>query len=156
MNKSEPDEIDISDSPILTKPEEIMANNQQLRQAAVNAMFNDGLKDPKVMRVVLAAMKDADDQVLKLKRLDQDDKNSANDREVAIRIAAQGLNLAKITGNPFERVVGNNKESEQASQEELLPKITVLPGQMDIGASEENYDDFMQKFDEDGNLIETP
>lgn len=147
-------ELELSDAPILTKPDEILANNQQLRQHMVNTMFNAGLQDPKVARVVLSAMKDSDDQINKTKRLEQDDTNSASDREVALRIAQTSEHLARISGNPFKRVDGNEKSAESEKVVEALPEVTTLPGQTDIGTSTETYSEFMNKFDDSGKLIE--
>lgn len=133
---------------IITDSEALLQQSRILRQQIMHRTM--GSEDPKMIKLALTAMKDNDAQVLTIKRIESDDANAKSDRETAKSIHEMNVNLRRMTGNvnPFERQDGNAKQSGADEARGTLPEIEIQPGQMDIGASNETYADFMKKFEE--------
>lgn len=119
---------------------------QGLRMQALQEITADGkLPVDEEGRAFFAKMLDgADRQALTLKRIEADNNNSQQDREVALMVTAISHKLAR-GGNPFRKANGVS-----LSTDGHLPEIQVLDGQMDVGRSSETFRDFIAKVEPEG------
>lgn len=140
---------------LTSDPNKMLANNQILRQKIANLCMDQVASDPKMAKVVLSSLKDMDSQVLTLRRLEQDNQNAQSDRDTAIALAQQADRLAMATGNrnPFKRDDENSRVANAKDITPVLPNVAILPGQLDQGAVQDTYENFITQFDEQGNRV---
>lgn len=132
--------------------DELLKLTQKLRIQYINSTLND-ISDPKTAKAMLTAAKDIDSQILTIKRIDADNNNSEEDRQMALRLNRQTVELARLTGNdPFRRQDLNNKVPNSEGVLKELPNITVVPGQTEQGQTNETYADFMDRMEDESNV----
>lgn len=119
--------------------DQILEHNQRIRKQIVDKIIEKEIpSDADTQYVLLSALKDMDKQVIDKKRVAIDDKNA----NVANIVAAA---VVKISGlmdgaDPFKRQsAGLLPETDLAK----LPGYEPLPGELDVGITNETYDDFM-------------
>lgn len=123
--------------------EEIIRFTQRTRKAFVDEITKGGFpEDPKEQRVLLTALSDMDRTALGNKRLNVEEKQTAVDAQVATMVS-------KITSqfggrNPFE---GATSGDLPKIDEKALPEPDPVPGEKDIGLSEDSYEDLMRRHD---------
>lgn len=119
---------------------------QGLRMQALGELTADGkLPTDEEGRIFLTKLLDGmDRQSLTLKRIEADNNNSQQDREVALMAAALSAKIAR-GGNPFRKTNG-----AAISTDGHLPEIEVIEGQMDVGRSSETFRDFIAKVEPEG------
>lgn len=134
------------------KDEDVLRFTQQARFQLVKHLTTDGKMpdDPKVAKVLLTGLKDMDGQVQTRQRLQQDNQNAQADRDVATRATRMIDNIRRRGGNPF--LAGNEHllaglRNQNAETPEALPEIELVNGQTEIGSVQENYDQFMERFE---------
>lgn len=132
------------------KDEDILRFTQEARFKLVQGLMPEGRTpdDPKVAKVLLTGLKDMDGQVQTRQRLQQDNANAQADRDVAVRAARVVDNIRRQGGNPF--AAGNEHllaglRNQNPVEPEQLPELVPVEGQMEIGAVQENYDQFMER-----------
>lgn len=130
-----------------------LAFAQRLRKRFIEKMAPDGeplqhlTEDSKLGGMFLNALKHMDAQEIAIQRLDIDKDQTANDREFVMQQHQILLELSRQTGNPFERVVGNDRPAIDGTVEEsALPTLDLVEGQMDKGYSGVHYDEFMASY----------
>lgn len=101
------------------------------------------ISDPAAGRMYLAALKDVDSQALGIKRIKSDEDIAMADGALARELNNTLIEIERITGNPFKRVLGNDKVAAQAGADDSkLPSIDIIEGQMDIGIENLTYAEF--------------
>lgn len=91
---------------------------------------------------------DMDRQALGNKRIGVEQKQSEADRMIATVIA----DVAKKFGStvPFAQGEGGLVIDHQPPEgAEKLPRISTVPGEMDIGLESQNFNDFVKKFEDE-------
>lgn len=137
------------------KDEDILRFTQEARFKLVKNLIVDGQMpdDPKVAKVLLTGLKDMDGQVQTRQRLQQDNANAQADRDVAVRAARVVDSIRRQGGNPFaagnEHLLAGLRNTNQADDSQL-PEIEVVEGHLEIGAVQENYDQFMERVEGTG------
>ena len=119
---------------------------QGLRMQALGELTADGkLPIDEEGRAFFTKLLDgADRQALTLKRIEADNNNSQQDREVALMSAAFSAKIAR-NGNPFRKTNGIT-----LSTDGQLPEIDIIDGQMDVGRSSETFREFIAKVEPEG------
>lgn len=123
--------------------EEILQFTQRERKKFVNHLIKDGYPaDPKEQRILLTALADMDRTALGNKRLNVDEKQVAVDGKVVEMV---GKISEQFGGhNPFE---GRTTGELPTVDTRALPEADPVPGETDIGISEDSYDDLMKRHD---------
>lgn len=104
--------------------------------------------DTKEQSIMLAAMADMDRTAVNNKRIGVSEKQAANDSLVARTLARLGRDFGGR--NPFE---GNDQPVVDQARlpkvnESALPPAEAVPGEKDIGLSEDSFDGLMKRHDE--------
>lgn len=126
------------------KDDDLLLLTQQVRLRVVNSMTAEGQipTDAKDIKALAGVLKDIDAQVLTKQRLQQDNQNAQDDREVAMRAVRISEHVARtVGGNPFRRENAGRLHKDDGA----LPEIEIVPGQMDVGPSNTRFKDFMQE-----------
>ena len=117
---------------------------QSIRKRVVDSLCSDGtVPNDKENRVALLATLDGiDKQVLGVARLKQDDKNSADDRAIAERIALinRGVNR---NPNELRDADVNTLPERHLIDENALGEIEMVEGETMVGIPTENFNDFL-------------
>lgn len=125
--------------------DEIIKHNQRTRLAYVRHKTHESFpEDPKEMTVILAAMSDMDRAALGNKRIGANEKQAAADALVANAI--NQLSQHYGSENPFAVKRGGDGAPELEHSQ--IPDPNPVPGETDIGISEQTYDDFIKKFED--------
>lgn len=102
--------------------------------------------DPKLVALLLAAMKDYDKVTLTLKRIDADTENSDADRQALMqfhRISA----MAKVKN--LDRVDASSMDVPDGPQTPFdptdIPSVSTVPGELAMSMEPIDYDEFMEK-----------
>jgi hypothetical protein len=123
--------------------DDIMRFTQGTRKRLVGELIKEGLPEDKDgIEVLLHAMADMDRTALGNKRIGANEKQSAADIMVATAIAQISSQFGQQ--NPFE---GNSEKILPTYDQKRLPPANAVPGETDIGLSEENYDNLVKQFD---------
>lgn len=132
-----------------------LAHNRALRSKVIDKLVNDEYTytDPKVTRVLLAALKDADASLIGQVRARAEDKNADANAQVAA-IAAE---LARQTAGRDILAVENDSTIEGTSvtlPDLEIEELGINPDDIDEGIMEpisepETYEQFQQRFPED-------
>jgi len=123
--------------------DEALQYTQSIRKSLVDNMCQGGQvpqdKDSRI--TLLAALGDMDKQTLQHARLKQDDKNSADDRAIAERIAMinRGVqqNPSEIRGN------GQGLPERQVISDGDLADIEMVDGETTVGIANDNMTEFL-------------
>lgn len=126
--------------------DEVLTATQKARMALLENMTKDGMPEcNRDRRVMLELLNGADTTALAMKRMEQDSKQSEQDNAAAIMAAKI---MAKTGGNnPFAGGVGNGEKVINTLPEGALPEPELVDGELDVGVSDLNYEDFMKKYD---------
>lgn len=123
--------------------DDIMRFTQGTRKRLVSEMIKEGLPtDKDGIETLLHAMADMDRTALGNKRIGASEKQSAADVMVANAIAQISSQFGQQ--NPFE---GNGEVVIPTVEQGKLPSADPVPGETDVGLSEENYDALAKRFD---------
>lgn len=122
---------------------DVLAYARRKRIALVEGLMPDDIAfssaDPKVLKVALAALDGLDRQELGMRKIDAGEKGAAANRHIAEALTNLLTNgLAGV--HPFEAGGGGNVPDDRVVP---LPQIsigelTLLPGETDIGTSDDN------------------
>tara|TARA_Y200000002_G_scaffold47944_1_gene34584 strand:+ start:2509 stop:2925 length:417 start_codon:yes stop_codon:yes gene_type:complete len=126
--------------------DEVLTATQKARMALLENMTKDGIPEcNRDRRVMLELLNGADTTALAMKRMEQDSKQSEQDNAAAIMAAKI---MAKTGGNnPFAGGAGNGEKVINTLPEGALPEPELVDGELDVGVSDLNYEDFMKKYD---------
>ena len=126
--------------------DEVLTATQKARMALLENMTKDGIPEcNRDRRVMLELLNGADTTALAMKRMEQDSKQSEQDNAAAIMAAKI---KAKTGGNnPFAGGAGNGEKVINTLPEGALPEPELVDGELDVGVSDLNYEDFMKKYD---------
>lgn len=132
MSETENHEVEMTD-------DQILEHNQKIRMRLVKDLTKDGMptdKDDKY--ILLGSLKDMDKQVIDKKRVAIEDKNA----NIANTVAAAVTKIADLVdgGDPFRR---KNAGVIPETEKDKLPDYTPLPGETEVGITNENYESFM-------------
>lgn len=122
--------------------DDLMRFTQGKRKAFIDHITEEGWpNDPKEQSIMLAALADMDRTALGNKRIGANERQSEADALVARAI---GQLTTQFNGrNPFEKE-GEGKVPEY--QADKLPEADAVPGEMDIGLSDQTYKDMEDKY----------
>lgn len=135
--KDEVPEIELSD-------DDLIRFTQGTRKKFIEHLVKDGFpEEPKEQYVLLTAMADMDRTALGRKRIGASEKQSAADLLVARAITQIGEQFGDR--HPFER---EGEGRAPTIEEDKLPDAEAVPGETDIGLSEENYESLVKKFEQ--------
>lgn len=118
---------------------------QSIRKQLANNLCSGGQMpvDKDSRNTLLATLSDIDKQALGVARLQQDDKNSANDRAIAERIA---LINRGVQQNPNEiRGDVSALPARQVIADDALGDILTVEGEMTTGIAAENMQEFLTR-----------
>ena len=126
--------------------DEVLSLTQRTRMAILEDMTKDGMpNNNRDRRVLLELVNGADTTALAMKRMEQDSKQSEQDNAAAIMAAKI---MAKTGGNnPFQAEAGRHEKVINTLPDNALPEPTLVEGELDVGVSDLNYEEFMKKFD---------
>lgn len=126
--------------------DEVLTATQKARMALLENMTKEGMPEcNRDRRVMLELLNGADTTALAMKRMEQDSKQSEQDNAAAIMAAKI---MAKTGGNnPFAGGAGNGEKVINTLPEGALPEPELVDGELDVGVSDLNYEDFMKKYD---------
>lgn len=123
--------------------DDIMQFTQGTRKRLISQMIAKGLPTEKEeIETLLHAMADMDRTALGNKRIGASEKQSAADVMVATAISRITSEFGQQ--NPFE---GNYERVIPTPDQSILPSANPVPGETDIGLSEQNYDELMKRYD---------
>lgn len=132
-----------------------LAHNRALRTQVIEKLVNDEytFQDPKVTRVLLAALKDADASLIGQVRARAEDKNADANAQVAAIAAELSRQTAgrDLLAAPEE---GNVIEGTATAPSVDIEELGINPDDIDEGIMEpisepETYEQFQQRFPED-------
>lgn len=126
--------------------DEVLSLTQRTRMAILEDMTKDGMPEcNRDRRVLLELVNGADTTALAMKRMEQDSKQNEQDNAAAIMAAKI---MAKTGGNnPFASEAGPGEKVINTLPDGALPEPELVEGELDIGVSDLNYEDFMKKYD---------
>lgn len=130
--------------------DEVLDFTQSLRRRLIDVITEGGVKmpvDKDSVDILLRSAGDMDRAAIGKKRLKAEDKNAEADRVAAAalaRIYAQSTNI-----NPFERTIPTSTDVMPACPATLLDNVEAVPGELEIGVSDESYKTFSAKMDND-------
>lgn len=123
--------------------DEILALTQRHRQALLNHLLASGFPDDaKTQTVLLTALADMDRTALGNKRIQSGERMLHADALVNRAIATIVQQYGK--GVPFQSAQPGVIPEIEMHQ---LPDVNPVPGETDIGLSEENYESLVKRFD---------
>lgn len=130
----------------LTTTDQQLQYTQGLRMQAVEKLIAGGkLPETDEDRAHFVKLLDGiDKQALTIKRIDADNANQADNRDIAIRCAEISSRIAR-GGNPFRKANGVSLDSTGQ-----LPEITPVDGQMEVGRTSETFTDFINRMEPQG------
>lgn len=124
----------------------ILRYTQRKRKAFIDELTKAGFPDDeKKQTIMLTALADMDRAALGNKRIGANERLAASDALVAHAITE----LANHYGgrNPFEG--GNTFQSEVKTPDpHRLPEIQTVPGEKDIGITNDNFETLVAKFED--------
>lgn len=124
----------------------ILAFTQGTRKAMVKHMLSKGIPDDvKEQRSVLAALKDMDAQSLSLKRLTVDKASVDSAALIATALDSIGKTLGNT--NPFEGA--SEPVQLPVIDATKIPDPKTVPGETEIGVTNETFDSFITKFEDE-------
>lgn len=124
--------------------DDIISFTQGTRKRFIDEVIAEGFpQDPKEQHVMLTALADMDRTALGNKRIGATERQSAADSLVARAITQLGDNFG--ANNPYEKDVGGSIPAYDAS---LLPDANPVPGETDIGLSDQNYKAFTAEYED--------
>ena len=127
--------------------EDALDFTQSIRKRLADQICSGGQMpvDKDSRNALLATLSDIDKQVLGVARLQQDDKNSANDRAIAERIA---LINRGVQHNPNEiRGDITGLPARQVISDDALGDIPTVDGEMVTGLAPENMQEFLTRIE---------
>ena len=119
--------------------DQILENSQRIRKQIVDKIVEKDIPtDADTQYVLLSALKDMDKQVIDKKRVAIEDKNS----NVASVVAAAVLKISNLMdgADPFKRQSAGLLPQTEIDR---LPGYEALPGELEVGVTNQTYDDFM-------------
>ena len=129
--------------------DDILAFTQRKRKELVNHITSEGMpSDPKDRATLLQALSDMDTTAVNNKKLGAQQKTAEADRVASMAIERFFDSMGNR--NPFK---GNAEGIDPATvvrsvDENQLPSPDAAPGETDTGISNENYESFMGRFDQ--------
>lgn len=125
---------------------EILEKTQRIRELIIDNITVNGNtvpEDPAKLAILMEVMRDTDRTELTKIRISTDNKNSEDDR--ALALALVDISNQRKGINPF--LVNTNPDSVTIDHRSIvnvnaLPNSTPVDGNMEIGVSTETYDDF--------------
>lgn len=121
--------------------DQIIDYTQRVRKSFVGDMLKDGFPTENSDRqVLLSALADMDRVAIQNKKIGSDDAKADADRIAALAIARITQQMGSTI--PGERPVIEGSFKEVVGDITLIPAIDVVPGETDIGISDDTYDDF--------------
>lgn len=134
--------VDIDD----TKASSILHNTQRIRNAVVNELVKEGVPDDtKDTKLLLETLRDLDHTTHQNLKIDLEAKSIDNDR------AAQEIVNAIIKRNPQgPRLMEHEIVGERLPVVEVdeIPSVEIVPGETDIGTSQETTKEFLARHDD--------
>lgn len=129
--------------PIQLSDDQIIQFTQSKRKAFVDYLLFEGMpEETNQQTVLLTALADMDRTALGNKRIGSSEKQTAADALVARAISQLSMQLG--TRNPFQE---NGEKGEPKVETDKLPEISTVPGELDVGLSDENYQNLISRFD---------
>lgn len=123
--------------------DEVLAYTQRARRRLIDDLVKGGMPDdPKDRTALLHALSDMDQTAINKKRLGAQQKTADADRMAALAIARVKRSLGDQ--NPFRADEERDRIIEL--DHTRLPEVNPVEGEMDIGISSENYDEFMSGY----------
>lgn len=122
--------------------DEILIYTQRVRQGFVNDVTRNGFPvKPREQEVFLSALADMDRVAMGNKRIGANEKQSHADSLVAAALVSLGNQFNN--GNPFKGPGASAVEVEV----DKIPLVETLPGETDIGLSDETHKSFIAKIE---------
>lgn len=124
----------------------ILRFTQRKRKAFIEQMTNEGFpEDPKSQTVMLAALADMDRAALGNKRIGANERLAAADALVAHAITELSSRFG--SKNPFEGGATIEGQLHQPDPKQL-PDPKPVPGETDIGLSNETFETLVSRFED--------
>lgn len=113
------------------------------RKQIINALTEKGIpKEESTISILLGALSDMDRVSLGRKKIKADSDVAANNKQAADLIAS-------IFNMPNSKKIGNTEDDGTVGTipkvADLLPKVDIIPGEMDVNPSQLDYESFMSK-----------
>lgn len=125
--------------------DDIMRFTQGTRKRFVQELIQDNFpQDPKEQHVMLTAMADMDRAALGNKRIGANERQAAADALVARAIGEISNQFGST--NPFAARNGEERELPEY-EASRLPNADPVPGETDVGISDQTYKEMSDKFD---------
>jgi hypothetical protein len=127
-----------------------LAFTQELRRQLVSQFMLDGKfpDDPKMLNILLGALKDYDKVTLTLKRLDSDNNIADADRQALAQFHALAGRLGSKDLARVDEPVNDSREGPSTPINEAdLPPVQLVEGELERGLDPVNYDKFMEEQD---------
>lgn len=126
---------------------------QELRRRMVSQFLDEGKfpDDPKMLTILLGALKDHDKVTLTLKRIDADGANADADRQAMLayqKYMADTNGLSPFLKHDPEAIPAPEKAATPAFDASEIPAAPVVPGELEAGYKPVDYDDLMTRMDE--------
>lgn len=146
----------MSDNPKLNLPttiltdDEMLQYTQRIRRGFVDHTLENGFpSDPKEQAILLSAISDMDRTAIQNKRIGTDANQAEADRMAAMMIAKMSNQFNGA--DPFARGDGSAPVREFPTIDEtLLPEVTLVPGETEVGISELTYDELAARMGKKG------
>ena len=128
--------------------------NRTLRQQVIDTLLEDPntFRDPKVTRVLLAALKDADASLIGEVRAKAEDKNADANAQIAAiasNMAQQFTGKDLLAREPIEGECTEKKPPTVEFEDLDISEDDISDGLLEPITEPETYDKFMQRFPED-------
>jgi hypothetical protein len=116
---------------------------QELRRRLINGLMPEAVElkaaDPKILNVLLNAMKDHDKVTLTLKRIDADTENADADRQAL----AQFHRLSEMTGSKDLLKQEGGREGPPAFDPSEIPSVELVEGETHRESDTVDFDHFI-------------
>lgn len=120
--------------------DEALNYTQRIRKGFIDHSIKGGFpSDIKDQAMLLSAMSDMDRTAIQNKRIGTDASSNEADRLAALMIAKMSNHFGAT--DPFEVKDVNIREFPEIN-ESLLPPVTLVPGETEVGISDLTYDEF--------------
>ena len=124
-----------------TSPEAVIETTQRVRLGITKSILKDGIPtDRRDVRLLNEILRDMDTNALTAKKLDVEEK-AVNEASVVAKNVTDILAAVGRGKNPFS---AGATVREVPKEENILPQIDTVPGQMDQGVEKLEYSDFVK------------
>lgn len=121
--------------------DQVIDYTQRVRKSLVAEILKEGFPTENTDRqTLLHALADMDRTAIQNKKIGSEDAKADADRVAALAIARINQQMGSVI--PGERPVIEGQYTKLEGDITLIPNIEVVPGETDIGISDDTYDEF--------------